>query len=838
MEVPLLYLQRWRIRYRFLVSLKFVLGKKIKKKPYPRNGQGILCLALILILPGCSLAQGEQESESVTSAEATGEEERKEVETVTSIEEVIKRLKPSEEELFSQAYELQKSGKHREAVPIFVDLLRYYPETKRKEESLFRMAECYWALGRAKETNGTLSLLLENYPKGKFTYPAFAMQGEILAVNKKWAEAVKPLQQALKTKNNALKARVLYLLILSAEHLNKLPDFLMELEQLTLIKEKENPYRDYARLKFGVLLEGQGQEVKALKLYKKIVSSSREAELRVEAGVRAGSIAYQKGDYRDAAGYYETVRRTESAEYWVKLAHLGLIQAHFALANYDEVVHVYNEVRPAFPEAKRAEVMFLTAEAYRLLNQGDQALPLYGFLLKEFPQHVVAEKSAWARLLILHGMQDQRFLPETARFIKAYPKSDKLFHVKLMRAEGLFAKKDYKECQPLFSELLADEKNFQSLDQKMQAGIWYEHGFASFMLEKFSEARGSLEVLVQRYADFAVMDHVLWLLGQAYQEEQQPMKALGVWSRLVREYKDFDQREVALWKTGLLAGTQEDYQAMREFLEELLLIYPETKQKGEAIYWLAISLEQAGEKMAALDYWRQAREVAPKKYFEEATQRLLRAALASKDLPSLIEEVENYEQWSETHKKAVAISADVYEWIGQEMAEKKQLNLAKTYYQKAMKLMPSREERRRPQLALCLLLTKAEMHVEAAEEWQKFRRDYPEDSNRSVVMEPLAKAYISIGKLQEAQELAEKILKQNPEGTFNARGRILLGDIQFQKKNYDEAAKIYAAVALLIFDEELTPKALKKAEIAYRKAGNMEKANKMLLKLKNDWKKS
>jgi lipopolysaccharide biosynthesis regulator YciM len=145
------------------------------------------------------------------------------------------------------------------------------------------------------------------------------------------------------------------------------------------------------------------------------------------------------------------------------------------------------------------------------------------------------------------------------------------------------------------------------------------------------------------------------------------------------------------------------------------------------------------------------------------------------------------------------------------------------------------DQRKRVQLRVAMLMSKLQNWQGAVREWTAYRANFPEETNRSVVLEPLAQAQIGVGNYDLAQKLSEQILQQNPEGENNARGRILLGDIALAKKQYDAAAKIYSAVALLIDNPQLTPQALAKANAAWRLAGNEAKADEALLRLKKEY---
>ena len=57
------------------------------------------------------------------------------------------------------------------------------------------------------------------------------------------------------------------------------------------------------------------------------------------------------------------------------------------------------------------------------------------------------------------------------------------------------------------------------------------------------------------------------------------------------------------------------------------------------------------------------------------------------------------------------------------------------------------------------------------------------------------------------------------------------GDVQIERKNFDEAGKAFMGVALLYDDPAITPRALQKAAIAYQKAGKKEEADRVAKQL-------
>ncbi len=63
-----------------------------------------------------------------------------------------------------------------------------------------------------------------------------------------------------------------------------------------------------------------------------------------------------------------------------------------------------------------------------------------------------------------------------------------------------------------------------------------------------------------------------------------------------------------------------------------------------------------------------------------------------------------------------------------------------------------------------------------------------------------------------------------PEGRVNAQARLLAGDVEVERQQFEEAGKAFMSVALLYDDPEITPQALAKAAKAYQKAGKPDRS--------------
>src|SRR5258708_31900453 len=89
------------------------------------------------------------------------------------------------------------------------------------------------------------------------------------------------------------------------------------------------------------------------------------------------------------------------------------------------------------------------------------------------------------------------------------------------------------------------------------------------------------------------------------------------------------------------------------------------------------------------------------------------------------------------------------------------------------------------------------------------------------------------GNFETAQKTVDEALTLQPEGKLSGEARIAAGDIQAASGHWEAAAKLYASVAVILDDEDVTPRALDKAVDAYGKAGKESDAKKLLNTLKS-----
>jgi len=748
-------------------------------------------------------------------------------------------LVPAEREMLDQAAAFLRAKDPSRALLLLEDLLRVHPRGALVEEALYQTALAYRQLGRPAEALQTLRLRAERFPRGDWGLPSRLLEGEIRAAEGQWKEARPPLQEAAGSATPAISRRAHYLLILAAEHLRDLPGARASIQALAADR-KDNPHADFARLKQGVLAASEGKLEEAARAFQDVLAKAPNSALRAEAAVRAGTLAQSRSQWPEAVANYEAARRTEAPAFWKQLAHLGLVQSHFAAGDYARAWDIYRSARPDFPPASRAQAVFLAAESARLAGKAAEALETYDVFLKEFPKDAQAESALWGRVLVrresVAAAQDpvparRALAGEAARFLAQYPRSPRRFQAGLLRAEALDDLGDVKTSAPMLAALTAEGEGMASLKPEARAALLLRAGRAAYAAGTPDAARPVLARLLAEHSRSPLTPDALWLDGAAALAAQAYAEAFTAWNRLLAEYPGRPRRESLLWQTALLAARLERFPDLARLLQEFLKVQPQSPHTAEAHHLLGSALLRTGDEQASRPHWEIARTLDPARYYAPATQQLIRLALQRQDTAALRTLVDDYDAWRVKNPRAPAIALEVYEWLGQQLAGSRPLDGAERYLRLVLAASKDRAQRQRVQLRLAQLLSALQNHGAALREWSAYRINFPEEANRSTVLEPLARAHLGAGQIDPAAALAEQILRQNPEGEFNARGRILLGDIALARRQPAEAAKIFSATALLIDDPVLTPRALARAERAHRLAGQAREADAALLEL-------
>ena len=99
----------------------------------------------------------------------------------------------------------------------------------------------------------------------------------------------------------------------------------------------------------------------------------------------------------------------------------------------------------------------------------------------------------------------------------------------------------------------------------------------------------------------------------------------------------------------------------------------------------------------------------------------------------------------------------------------------------------------------------------------------------------LGRAQLGAQNFEAAKALGNQALLQEPEGPRSAAARMLLGETAFALQDYPEAARMFATLAVLFDDAQITPQAISRAADSFERAGDAASAAQWRQKLQEKY---
>ena len=223
-----------------------------------------------------------------------------------------------------------------------------------------------------------------------------------------------------------------------------------------------------------------------------------------------------------------------------------------------------------------------------------------------------------------------------------------------------------------------------------------------------------------------------------------------------------------------------------------------------------------------------ARQLSKEQYYNLATLRIVSAYFYLKDRPALTKEVDSFLAANSTAK----VPAEILEWLGIEYFNEKNYTAAQKYFSALGQSDNLGNVKPDFWFYLAEAETKLKNFPQAEAAYEKYLHVATDPAAKAKTLLALGATKIAAHKPDDAQKIAEEIMRLQPEGRVNAEARLLAGDVQVEREHFDEAGKAFMGVALLYDDPAITPRALQKAAAAYERAGKKEEADRVVKQLR------
>ncbi|MGI8438462.1 MAG: tetratricopeptide repeat protein, partial [Chthoniobacterales bacterium] len=311
------------------------------------------------------------------------------------------------------------------------------------------------------------------------------------------------------------------------------------------------------------------------------------------------------------------------------------------------------------------------------------------------------------------------------------------------------------------------------------------------------------------------------------QENKDYAAAVADLDTLLTKYPKAREREAALQQKALLLGQMDDSKGMADAFRQLLKEFPKTAVAAQANYYIGKAAFDAKAYKAAIAPLEAARKQNKEQYYTPATVRIISAYFYLENRAALTSEIDKFL----VADPAAKIPAEILQSLGIAFYNEKNYAAAEKY----LGLLGRGEQTNaNPDFWFYLAeaQTKLGKFADAEMSYEKYLQTTTDPAAKVKALLALGETKIAAHKADDAQKIAEEIMSMQPEGKVNAEARLLAGEVQVERRNFEEAGKTFMSVALLYDDPTITPRALQKAAAAYEKAGKKVEAEKATQELR------
>src|SRR5213593_2437180 len=714
------------------------------------------------------------------------------------------------------------------AVPEYQKYLDDYPGRPGRANAYFSLGECYRNLNRVSRARTNLHKVLNDYGDSEFAGAAAYALAEVAFADKDYAAAL-PLfrRSAVKSKEPAvaLSARYFEARCLEATgHKEEAADIYAQVAEAG----NPNPYREDARVTAASIFAARGRKVDALKQYEALANEAQKPALKAESAVRGGMIALEliqadkgkldKSMVDRATALLQKGRTMPEAGKFRAIAQVGLRRLQYQTGQYAQLLADYKKELEKLPEAAQAEVSLLAANSERQLGHSKEAEALYHDIIAKYPDREEAKDAAYQRLINVYNSDPSALSGAVDEFLATSPTNERADQAKLLKAEALYKQQNYNDAALIYGELRGSQ-----LSAKLRAEAAYKLALCHAQAKNIPGVIEAFTYYTQTIPDDPQVPDALDQRALAYEQDKNYAAAIADLNTILTKYPKTHEREAALQLKALILGQQENTKSMVETFRQLLREYPKSSVAAQAQYYIGKAAFESKDYKTALTALNAARQLNKEQYYNLASLRIILCQFYLKDRPALTKEVNDFMDNSPNTN----VPPEVLEWLGIEYYNEKNFQAAEKYLSALRKIDNPGSVKPDYLFYLGDAATKIKKLPEAEDAFAKYLQTAKDPAGKAKVLLALGGVKISAHKPDDAQKIAEEIMTLQPEGRVNAEARLLAGEVQLERGNFDGAGKAFKGVALLYDDPAITPRALDKASSSYRQAGKTEEADRL-----------
>jgi TolA-binding protein len=702
------------------------------------------------------------------------------------------------------------------AIPEYEAFLIADSTSPLRAEAFFRLAECHRMAGNASASRAAYEKLVMQFQTGEFAAAGAYRLGQILASeNLHQPAAIQFDLAAREAKEPGIRLAAAYFAARSFDALNQ-SQSAEERYRAVLATEGTNPYRENAALALAAVQLKQEKKQAALETFEFLASTSTSPDIASRSSLQAARLAAELGSTAKALQLFDKTASGTQDPALKSEAILAALRLRYDSGDYRAITQMGEAIEKDLPSARRPDALGLLAAAWRRIGNESDAKRVYDRILSENPGAASSEVR-YQRLLSLYATKDPQLVPEVDRFLAVSTDPKQSASASLLKAEALFQKPDYASAAKAYEPLVENP----SLKPEQRSAALYKLAWALDASGNSAGAIRSYTAFAEKYPSDKLAATSVLQRGLAHQKTQAHTEALADFEEVITRFQFSKEVEIALLQKALTLGQLKKYPEMAATFQELLKRYPNSAAAAQAHFWLGWVAFENKDYPQAITLLDKARLLDSKNYADRATLRILLAQYQQQDRAAAAREADEY--------KGGAIPAEVAIWLAQGHFEDKK-------YAKAEKLLlPLVQNPASVPPDAWILISETRFalgkYEEASQAADKAIASTQNPAAQARGFLSKASAEIALQRAASAKQSVDQALFLQPEGKLNAEARLASGEVFFLEQDYESAARAFMAVSILIDDPKLTPKALRRAADAYRRAFKDDEADRTIKEL-------
>jgi tetratricopeptide (TPR) repeat protein len=702
------------------------------------------------------------------------------------------------------------------AIPEFEAFLIADSTSPARDAALFRVAECHRMAGNAAASRAAYEKLVMQFQTGEFAAAGAYRLGEILAAQKLHQPAAIQFDLAAReAKELGIRLAAAYFAARSFDALNQ-NQSAEDRYRAVVATEGANPYRENAALALAAIQLKQGKKQAALETCEFLATTASSPEVASRSTLQAARLAAELSSTLKALQLFDKAASGSQEPAIKSEATLAALRLRYDSGDFRGITQMGEGIERDIAPSARPDALGILAAAWRRIGSEDQAKRVYDRIVSENPSAASAEVR-YQRLLSLYATKDPQLVAEVDRFLAGTNDPKQSASASLLKAEALFQKPDYAAAAKAYAPLVEN----LSLKPEQRSAALYKLAWA---LDASGDSAGAIRAytaFAEKYPGDKLAATAVLQRGLARQKAQAHAEALADFEEVITRFQFSKEVEIAFLQKALTLGQLKKYPEMATAFQELLKRYPNSAAAAQAHFWLGWVAFENKDYKQAIALLDKARLLDSKNYTDRATLRILLAYYQLHDRTAAGREADNY--------KGGAIPAEIAVWLAQGHLDDKK-------FSKAEKLLtPLLQNPDAVSSDAWILISETKLALakydEASQAADKAITSTQNPQAQARAYLSKASSEIALKRAASARPAVDQALFLQPEGKLNAEARLASGEIFFLEQDYESAARAFMTVSILVDDPNLTPKALRRAADAYRRAFKDAEADKAMKEL-------